>query len=359
MNRDLYIIASRFRSITGGLIWTSRLAEYAKRIYRNTTLIDLEQENILLRTDRFLEIIYYFIFLLFKNNFFVFIDHRLHLRFGIPLLASLLLKKNMYATICHHLFYKTKKCVVRKAIEYFSEKIFLKNARFIIVPSNQTALDIQSICGARDNIIVIHPTYTVKCRGFPQRQFRNRILFVGNLEPRKGIQVVIEALSLINDTDFSFDIVGGYYKHEKYFLQLKNLVNKHDLSNRITFHGRVDSNKLVHFYRSANVFVFPSWHEGYGIVLLEAMNFGLPIVATDIPTTRDIIRDDVNGYLCPVNDAKCMARKIRKLLSNHNIQTKIGKTNYKASRKFRNWVEVVEQTFNTIRPYLICCTNKF
>jgi glycosyltransferase involved in cell wall biosynthesis len=88
------------------------------------------------------------------------------------------------------------------------------------------------------------------------------------------------------------------------------------------------------------------------MVLLEAMSFGLPIVATNIPTTRDIIKDEINGYLCPVGDVECIAKKIRDLLSDQDLQLKIAKRNFAESKKFPSWDKVVMQTFNTIRTHL-------
>lgn len=353
MNRNLFIIATSFKDTTGGLTWTSKVAEYAKQHYENTTAIDLASNNALLRKNRFAEILYYFGFFLLRSNFFVFIDHRLHLRFGIPLLTSFVLKKNAYGTICHHLFYKTKTNHPRKAIEFFSEKVFLQNARFVIVPSEKTSADVQRLNVAKKKIFVVNPTCACKSDKMPQRAAQNKILAVGNLEPRKGIDAVIKALGLLKDTEFSLDIVGGFRNHDDYFTYLQDLVVEYGLSDKVKFRGRVAGDQIANFYVDASIFVFPSRHEGYGMVLLEAMSFGLPIVATDIPTTREIIKDSVNGYLCLVDDVACLSQKIRKLLTDRTLQLQLGRKNFEASKKFRGWDDVVEQTFAPLRPYLL------
>lgn len=353
MGKSFFIIASNFQAAsTGGLIWINKLAEYAQKKYEKTAVIDLTKSNIWIRNNRFLDIIHYLLYLLWRNNFFVFIDHSLHLRFGVPLLASYFLKKNRYAVICHHIFYKIRKNTIRRRIEYLSEKIFLKNARIIIVPSKKTYLDIQKFKVDKKKIVIINPTYTFKSKKLPQRKFQNKILFVGTLEPRKRVDIIIKALSLIKNSNFTLDIIGGYHKQEKYFVYLRNIVKEHNLSDKVIFHCRVDSKKLINFYRNANIFVFPSMHEGYGMVLLEAMSFGIPIVATDIPTTREIVENNVNGYLCPVDDVMCLSQGIKTLLVNQNLQAQMGKRNFAASRKFRSWDEVVKQTFASLHPYL-------
>lgn len=354
MVKDLYIIASNFQNAsTGGLIWMNRLAEYARRNYEKTKIIDLAKSNSWMAHNRLVGPIYFLMLLLRRGNSFIFIDHSLHMRFFVPLLTSFFLKRNNYAVICHHLFYKIRNNRIRRAAEYLSEKTLLRNARIVIVPSAKTSLDIKRLRVNENKITIVNPTLTYRAAEFPQREFRNKILFVGNLEPRKGLDIIIKALSLIKDLHFSLDIIGSYHKQKKYFVYLKKMVDKYSLSKKITFYGRVESERIIGFYRKANILIFPSRHEGFGMVLLEAMSFGIPIVATDIPTTREIVENNVNGYLCPVDDYMCLSQGIKMLLINQNSQVQMGKRNFEASRKFRSWEEVVKQTFNYIRPYII------
>lgn len=354
MVKDLYIIASNFQNAsTGGLIWMNRLAEYARRNYEKTKIIDLAKSNSWIMHNTFVGPIYFLLFLLRRGNLFIFIDHSLHMRFSVPLLTSFFLKRNNYAVICHHLFYKIRNNRIRRAAEYLSEKTLLRNARIVIVPSAKTSLDIKRLRVNENKITIVNPTLTYRAAEFPRREFRNKILFVGNLEPRKGLDIIIKALSLIKDLHFSLDIIGSYHKQKKYFVYLKKMVDKYSLSKKITFHGRVESERIIGFYRKANILIFPSRHEGFGMVLLEGMSFGLPIVATDIATTREIIRNNVNGYLCPIDDEVCLARKIRKLVNDKGLQMRMGKANFKASRKFRNWDDVVQQTFYCLHPFIV------
>jgi glycosyltransferase involved in cell wall biosynthesis len=196
MAKNLYIIATCFKDLTGGLIWTNRLAEYAKKHYRKTILIDLSRENIFLQKYKLFEIVHNLSFLLTLRNSFVFLDHRLHLRFGIPLLISSLITKNKYATICHHTFYPTKENSIRKAIEHLSEKLFLKNAQVVIVPSRTTSADMQKFRIDRAKVAIINPTYCFKGNKIVDKK-QHKILFVGSLEPRIGLDVLIKSLVLI------------------------------------------------------------------------------------------------------------------------------------------------------------------
>jgi len=350
--KTLYIIATKFSRNTGGLLWTSQLASYAQQKYGRTKTIDLSTEHYIVRKNRLIEMIYYLFFFLTRSNFFVFIDHRLHLRFGVPLLISALIRKTGYGTICHHVFYKIKMNPYRRTIEYLSERLFMKNARFIIVPSFATSTDLINLNVNKNRITVINPAPNVTCDDMPVKRTGKHILMVGNLEPRKGIESAIEALSLLRGYDFVLDIVGGYEGYRNYYEEMKSLIFTKGLSEKIFIHGRVHEDDIVRFYRKANIFLFPSRHEGYGIVLKEAMNFGLPIVAADIPTTKEIIADGVNGYLYRVDDIQGMAKALAQLLQSKSLQYTIGLSNFRTSRDFENWKDVAIKSFRVIAEYL-------
>ena len=353
MPKRLYIVASRFENITGGLIWTNELAEYARNNYPDTIVIDLSKKSPLFENNRFVGMFFYLFYFLSRNNYFIFIDHRLHLRFNLALLANLFLKRGRFATICHHVLYKTKKSHPRRRIERFSEKIFLSVAQRIVVPSQRTAQEVMSLKVKVDGrkIVVINPTHTFRGCSLPKREFRNNLLFVGNLEERKGVDTLLRALGQIANLDYRLDVVGGV-KEDRYQRYLKRLSFENRISEKIIFHGRVDAERIITFYKNANIFVFPSRYEGYGMVLLEAMSFGLPIVATAIPTTQEIIEDKLNGYLSPVDDIDRLAQNTRTLLSNRKTQRRMSLVNFKASRKFRSWDDVAKQTFESFAPFL-------
>ncbi len=351
--KNFLLIASNFRNTsTGGLIWIEKLATYAKKIHKETKLLDLTEKKGFFRNNRLGVILYYSVLLLSKSNTFIFIDHSLHLRFCIPLMISCYFKKLSYGVICHHIFFKLRQNKFRRAIGSIGEQIFLKNARIVVVPSNYTSTDVMRLRVKKDKVYVINPTHAVKGCSIPRKKGRNKILFVGNVEPRKGVDTIIRALSLIKNLEYTFDVVGDCRKYRDYFAYLGKLVRDYDLSKRIIFHGRVSFEDLHRIYSEADIFVFSSRHEGYGMVLLEAMSFGLPVVATDIPTTRDLIKDSINGYLCPIDDEVCFSQKIHALLTDGNLWMKMAKRNFETSQNFQSWDKVVRLTFDCLRPYL-------
>jgi glycosyltransferase involved in cell wall biosynthesis len=348
-HKQLFIIASRFEELTGGLVWTNKLAEYAKHTYQHTTVIDLSRHSSLFGNSRYFGMFYFLFYFFKKHDFFVFIDHRLHLRFNLPLLVMLICKRNRYATLCHHVLCRTKKNAIRRRIEFISEKLFLRYAQLIVVPSQRTMVEVARFGVSKQKIKVVNPTRVFTCDELPKRSLQRRLLFVGNLEERKGVDVLLRAVTRI--CDFSLDIVGDY-KDGNYVRRLRAFVRENGLTGKVSFHGRIDTRLMPSFYRNANIFVFPSRHEGYGMVLVEAMCFGLPIVATSIPTTLEIVRHGVNGYVCPLDDEVCIAKSINRLLNDSGLQRRMSLRNFEMSCRFQDWDEVARDTFAAFKPYL-------
>lgn len=136
------------------------------------------------------------------------------------------------------------------------------------------------------------------------------LLYVGQLIKRKGLKWLIEAIGIISTErdDFKLSIVGD--GEDKVYFQ--NIVKKLNLNNYIEFKGRIDSiHEIVNLYENADIFILPSLAEGLPTVIIEAMYFDIPVIATDIPG----IKDNFEGYihLVPVKDSKAISKMIIKL----------------------------------------------
>jgi glycosyltransferase involved in cell wall biosynthesis len=350
--KHFIIITPNFlEASTGGLVWLDQFAKYARTVNPATTILDVMKLKPWIRKNRLINILYYFVWLFRKNNAFIFVDHNLHMRLSLPLLICTWLKQNSYAVITFHLLHNLREHPVGKKLEYWSERLILRHASKVIVCSDKTRLDVEHMGVAGDKIQVIHPTGLYKNEKLPVRSDQKRILFVGNIEPRKGLSVLIEALGMLKGIEFTLDIVGGHFKQEGHYNYLKNSVKNLGITDRVVFHGKVESDAMKDFYRKANIFAFPSLHEGYGMVLLEAMSFGLPIIASNIAPITEILKSPDNGYLFSVANARALAVYLKELLEDHKMQTEIGKRNFEVSRNFASWDQVVRQTYQALQPY--------
>lgn len=158
---------------------------------------------------------------------------------------------------------------------------------------------------------------------------KNDFIFmsVGQISKRKNHEVIIKALSLIEDKKVKYLIIGfGELEH-----QLKELVKELKLEDRVIFGGyRKDIKELLHI---ANGFAFPSRQEGLPVALMEAMSVGQPIICSRIRGNTDLVEEGQGGYLYDYNDYKGFADGMRKILkANRNDEMKI--INQETMKKF-------------------------
>ena len=131
-----------------------------------------------------------------------------------------------------------------------------------------------------------------------------RLLFVGRFAAQKNLPLFLRALDGVSER-FETSLVGEGELHAK----LKMAVEDLRLHN-VRFHGRVDGADLRELYQTADVLVLPSVKEGMPLVLLEAMAMSLPIVATDVPGSRELVVDGQNGVLVPSEDCSALRQAL-------------------------------------------------
>lgn len=185
------------------------------------------------------------------------------------------------------------------AAEYHSESLGLPLGGFEVIPNG------------------VNVSRFADARPFSTMQEQQNLLFVGRLEPRKGVTQLIRAFVIMKTThpDLRLYIVGEGPEREA----AQALVSG-PLRTDVVFLGRVGDDELPRFFRSCTVFVSPALSgESFGIVLIEAMAAGRPVVASNIPGYRSVLRDGVNGRLVPPDDPAALARAVSALLDNPHL----------------------------------------
>ncbi|MFQ5849160.1 MAG: glycosyltransferase family 4 protein [Candidatus Binatia bacterium] len=149
------------------------------------------------------------------------------------------------------------------------------------------------------------------------------LLYVGSLIPRKGLEVLVEAIHLMrSDTaQFLVILIGEGEKR----LPLEERVRHLGLSQNIRFLGSMPSNRIPLWMVASDLFVLPSFHEGRPNVLLEAMSSGLPVIATDIPGNRDLVTVGENALLVPPGDPAALAVALNKLIADRELRAQMGR----------------------------------
>ncbi len=189
------------------------------------------------------------------------------------------------------------------AAEFHADALGLPIDRFEIVPNGVEVARFAPVADART----------------PATDGGRRLLFVGRLEPRKGLTVLLDAFVRLarRRDDLVLDVVGD--GPERTAAQRRVPA---DLRARVRFHGRVDDAELLERLAACDLYVSPALGgESFGIVLLEAMAAGRAVVASDLPGYRSVVTDRVDGRLVPPGDPERLADVIAQLLDDPSARS--------------------------------------
>ncbi len=168
------------------------------------------------------------------------------------------------------------------------------------------------------------------------------ILFVGRLVYEKGIQTLISAMPKVlahyNDAKLIIAGSGGMID------QLRNQVNYLGLGNKVYFTGYLAGKDVQRMYKCADVSVFPSTYEPFGIVALEAMLSGNPVVTSDIGGLNEIVEHGVNGMKSYAGNANSLADSILTLLFDQKLCDKVTKNAILKVKTEYNWTKITQDT---------------
>jgi len=168
------------------------------------------------------------------------------------------------------------------------------------------------------------------------------ILFVGRIDPLKGIDKLIKALPYLwHIPKLRLLVIGGGERSQHEIEQLQKLACNLKIQNSVTFLGLVKHEQLPYFYSAADACVVPSYYESFGLVALESLACGTPIVATDVGDFKSIIRQGETGYVVIDNVPHRLADKIALLLSRPSTDTKSAQLIRATVSKF-SWSNVAE-----------------
>lgn len=151
-----------------------------------------------------------------------------------------------------------------------------------------------------------------------------KILFLSNLIETKGVFVLLKACSLLKQKGIPFqcDFIGG--EGDITAEQFQGIVEQLDLTNQVTYLGKKFGKEKSQAFSQADIFAFPTFYECFGIVLLEAMQHELPVVSTYEGGIRDVVEENVTGYLVPQKDEHTLADKLEILIKEPSLRYKMG-----------------------------------
>lgn len=198
----------------------------------------------------------------------------------------------------------------------------LKKATRIITNSVQTKRDVMDYLPQVKNKIMVaypkiiaHQNLDSENDNSPKKHDKY-LLAVGTIEPRKNYVLLIKAFNKLAKkySDIQLRIVGYKgWKSQEFF----DLIQRSSFKDRIFLEGYTSEERLDTLYRNAYAFVFPSLYEGFGMPLLEALGFGLPIVCSDLDTSREICESA--AFYFPKNDEHELVKLLVQLLDDRSL----------------------------------------
>jgi glycosyltransferase involved in cell wall biosynthesis len=281
-------------------------------------------------------------------------------------------------SLVHHLRCSEQRPAWQNAFYRLIERRYLLSVDGFIFNSATTREAVHALAGSsKPNVVAYPPTdrfgkgllesteegadlVRTRISGIPPL----RLVFIGNVIPRKGLHTILNALVLLQTSvkntretfHFSLDIIGSLTSDLGYALEMQQFALSHDLSPgksstqtaTVHFHGALDNDLLIEKLRKAHVLVVPSSYEGFGIVYLEGMAFGLPAIGTTTGAASEIITNGETGFLIQPDDAQALASHLAALLADSDRLAKMSINALKRYQQQPRWNETAGQ----IRQFL-------
>ena len=245
--------------------------------------------------------------------------------------------KSMGCKIIAHYHNKGVSAYQSKWIYNFLYKRFFSNLKVILLPENLDK-DIAKYV-KREDVYICPNGIPSSCKEEMEARRNNvipHLLFLSNLLISKGVIVLLDALKILKEKEYTFvcQFIGGETA-EINAVQFFEEVNKRELSDLVTYVGRKVREEKEAFFRQADIFVFPTYYETFGLVNLEAMEYKLPVISTNEGGIPDIVKDGENGLICEKQNPVSLADCIAKLLDDEELRVKMGSAGHeKFCREF-------------------------
>jgi len=204
-----------------------------------------------------------------------------------------------------------------------SERLALAHVRLVIVTSEATARTLKKYGVDRDRIAVVEP-------GTDRAPVANgsigsfvHLLCVATLVPRKGHETLVSALAVIKRLDWRLNCVGSLTRDPPTVDRVRTLLRTSGIEDRVRLAGEVEGAPLAEYYDSGDVFVLPTFYEGYGMAVANALARGLPVISTRTGAIPELVRVESPapaGILIPAGDPQELAAALKKVIENPAVR---------------------------------------
>jgi glycosyltransferase involved in cell wall biosynthesis len=176
-----------------------------------------------------------------------------------------------------------------------------------------------------------------------------RLLFLGNVIPRKGLHIALKALERLPNDQWTLTAVGNRHAHPSYARAISRQIAQAGFAANVQFAGILPDRELSKYMKASHVLVMPSSYEGYGIVYAEAMGFGLPAIGTTSGAAGEIITHGCDGFLISPGDAVALASHLTELAQNRQRLVEMSLAARNRYQSLPTW----KRSMDAIRSFLI------
>jgi glycosyltransferase involved in cell wall biosynthesis len=222
------------------------------------------------------------------------------------------------------------------------EARLLKLMRGVLAPSESTARLVAAYGVPRARIAVTPPGTAKPARPIRRRPARSRVEFlcVASLTPRKGHRVLVEALAALADRDWQCRCIGSLTRDPATAAAVRHEIGRRGLKGRIQLTGEWEPSRLGEAYAVADAAVLPSFHEGYGMALAEALAHGLPVISTTAGAIPETVPPGA-GLLVAPGDAAAFTEALRRFLDEPALRARLAAGARKAGARLPDWPQAV------------------
>ena len=225
------------------------------------------------------------------------------------------------------------------------ERAYLRTVDGFLFNSEVTRRTVEDLTGERCRGLVVTPAGDRLGPGPGEQEIRRRaaepgplrVLFVGNLIPRKGLLTLLEALGRLPREKWRLSVVGSPDVDPGHAARVRRFIERNGMRNNVSMRGQADDAALAAALRTHHVLAVPSRYEGFGIVYLEAMGFGVVPIGSSAGGAAEIIRDGTSGCLVPPDSASALAAAIERLCEDRGHLQALGRGALARFREFPGW----------------------
>jgi glycosyltransferase involved in cell wall biosynthesis len=262
------------------------------------------------------------------------LNQRLRPRLSCPVIA-----------IVHHLRCRERHPAYMTRLYRRVEKRYLASVDAFLCVSRTTAKDVEDLMGRARPLLVASPgrdglpgavgRAEIMARAIAPGPFN--LIFVGNLIPRKELHTLVAALASLPRDDWRLTVAGSLEMDAAYVDAIRRQIKDAGLTSRVSLLGPLPAGELAARCAASHLLAVPSSYEGFGIVYLEGMQFGLPAIAGTAGAAQELITHGHNGFLVPPGNPEALAHHIDLLIRDRGLLLKMSLAAHQSVAAHPTW----------------------